>query len=241
MSTTLEEQVNTLPHDDFTRLLTQQIVQGIQQIEEANKVLLESEAGTPLREIDSQLKSYSKANDNDVSELDPEIVKAVENMENKREAFKKAQNEARNLYRTNVLEEDAQEEPDVDKDALHQSRKMVMEAVNLIKSYGASNGKNEFVQWAQHLEIPQVGRKGSAILGQKKPRAWVSVDGETKDSFGEAVKYLVETENKNRDKDNQISLTAGDLTTAWIDANEPSEFEFMGHTIGVQEKPKKQS
>lgn len=244
---TLRTEVDNLPHDDFTRMLTEKVISGIAQVNEANDVLLEQEGGVNLREIDSELKKYQAEVDSEgkqtnkeaLAELDQDLVKQVAKMVRAREAFKKAQSEARNLYRTNVLNEEAQEETEIDEDAVRQTRKMVQEGVNLLVSYAKSNGKTDFVRWAEQLEIPQVGRKGSSTVGGKKPRAYVSVDDTITNSFGEAAKKVAELVNAGKDKKDHVSYTSGDLIKAWSEAGESETFSFEGHTITVKEKPKK--
>lgn len=235
MTTTVPD-VEALPHDGMTRLLTEQITDGIAELNEANKVLLASESGTGVRDIDKELKNYVKTDDNDVSDKDEEVVKAVAAYEKARKAFKTAQEKARNLYRTNVLNEDAVEEPDVDKDALQQVRSVVNEAVKMLKIYAEANNKTAFVQWVSTLEIPQVGRQGTSVVGQKKPRAFVTVGDTVTDSFGEAAKLVSAALSTD---DNKVTVSAGDLIGAWVEANEPETFTYSGQTLTVREKPKK--
>lgn len=218
-----------LSHDAVTQLLFDQINDGIEKINKANEVLLaEEEAGAGLREIDKALKENKHENEN-VSTL-------WKNAEELREQFKKALDEARNAYRTEVLKEEAKAPTaEVDKDSVKEQRKITMEAVNLIKSYATANGKTDVVAWAEALSIPQVGRQGSSVVGQKKPRAYVSVNGTRHDSFGEAAKaasVLLSSE------DNKVTVSSGDLVSAWSENNEATSFDYNGLTVEVELKKK---
>lgn len=221
---------STLNHDDITRMLATQIEEGIANIAKANEVLLaEDEAGTGVRDIDKALKENTHENEN--------VSKAWEKAEKARAAYKNALEVARNLYRTEVLGEDeVSETPEIDKDAVKQVRKMVMEAVGLLKTYATANGKSDVVKWAEGLAIPQVGRQGTSNVGQRKPRAYVSVDGTTHDSFGEAAKALSVLLTTD---DNKVTVTSGDLVQAWTDNGDKEEFTYEGHSIKVVEKEKK--
>lgn len=210
-------------------MLIDQVAEGFQVIAEANAVLLESDSGTGVREIDKALKEYDEKDES----ADPEIVKSISALEKSRKAFKAAQEKARNLYRTNVLGEDEIAEPDVDKDEVKKRRQMVMDAVNLLKQFGDTNGLKGVVRWCETLSVPQVGRQGSSTVGQKKPRARVTTDGHIHESFGEAAKWLSSSLSSD---DNKVVITSGDLVQAWVDEAEAEEFQFRGHTIGVQEK-----
>lgn len=218
----------SLNHDGVTEMLAQKIEDGINQINAANEVLLADEAGTGVREIDRALKEGTD---------DEEVNKAFEKAKKAREAFVKAQDAARNLYRTNVLQEDAvSETSEVDKDEVKVQRKMVVEAVNLLKTYSTANGKKDVAQWAESLEIPQVGRAGSSTVGQRKPRAYVSVDGETFDSFGPAAKHASELLSTD---DEKVTVTTGDLVKAWEQNDETtSDFAWEGLTLRVALKSK---
>jgi hypothetical protein len=213
--------------DPLISTLGAQIVSGIEAIIEANKTLLADESGTGVREIDKALKEYKGD--------DKEIAKAVADQEKARESFKKAQEKARNLFRTKVLGEDEQEESDVDKEVVQKQRKLTMEAVNLVKQYAEQNNQPEVVKWAETLSIPQVGRQGTSTVGGRKPRAYVTVNGTTHNSFGEAAKaasVLLSTE------DAKVEVTSPDLVSAWDEAKK-DEFEFQGLKVKVAEKEKK--
>ena len=221
----------TLNHDDITRMLVTQIDEGIAKINEANAVLLaEEESGTSLRDIDKALKENKHEN--------ADVSKAWEKAEKAREAYKKLVTEARNLYRTQVLGEDevSTSSDDVDKDAVKEVRKMVMEAVGFLKTYATANGKTDIVKYVDSLAIPQVGRQGVSNVGQKKPRAYVSVDGTVHESFGEAAKALSVLLTEG---DNKVTISSGDLVQAWSANGEKDEFEFQGHAIKVTAKEKK--
>ena len=88
-------------------ILGEEIAKGIQAINDANVTLLATaESETGVREIDKELKSYVKTDDNDVSDKDQDLVKAVADLHNKQAAIKAAQEKARKLYRTNLLNEE---------------------------------------------------------------------------------------------------------------------------------------
>lgn len=227
--------------DPVATMLGQQIEEGIAAIVQANETLLANEdTSTGVREIDKELKTFLASETNDVSEKDPEIVKAVTQLEKARDSFKKAQEKARNLYRVNVLHEDEVTESDVDEDALKETvkakRKLVMEAIALLTGYAEMNGLGDVSSWAKTLSVPQVGRQGASTVGQKKPRAYVSVNGTTHDSFGEAAKAastLLSSEDK------KIEVTSPDLVTAWVEAGESESFDFQGLAIKVTPKETK--
>lgn len=226
----MSESTETLAHDDITRMLAKQIADGVSAINEGNLILLaEDEGGAKVRDIDKAFK--------DEKVEDKEAVKYWNAAEKARKAYREALEAARNAYRVNVLGEEAvSEEPEVDKDALKEQRKLVMEALSLLKTYAGANGKKDVVAWADSLEIPQVGRQGTSNVGQKKPRAYVSVSGTVHESFGEAAKaasVLLSTE------DNKVNVSSGDLVSAWSAANEAETFEFQGLEVKVTLKAKK--
>lgn len=218
----------TLSHDDVTRMLATQIESGIAEINSANEVLLaEDSSGTGVREIDKALKDGVE---------DKDTASAWEKAEKAREKYKELLESARNLYRTNVLgEEEVAPSEEIDKDEVKTRRKMVMEAVGLLKTYAVANGKKDVAAWADSLEIPQVGRQGTSVVGQKKPRAYVSVNGTTHDSFGEAAKAASLELSKG---DEKVTVSSGDLVSAWDAAGEAESFDFRGLTIGVTLKKK---
>lgn len=224
--------------DPVASMLGQQIEDGIKAIVEANEILLQDESSeTGVREIDKALKDYVASENNDVSDKDQDIVKAVAKMEKAREAFKAAQTAARNLYRTNVLGVDEVQETDADTDSLKETvkakRKMVMEAVTLLTSYSETNGLTDVTNWAKTLSVPQVGRQGSSTVGQKKPRAYVSVNGTTHESFGEAAKAVSTLLSTD---DNKVEVSSPDLVSAWVEAGEKESFDYQGLTIKVTPK-----
>jgi hypothetical protein len=228
--------------DPVAMMLGEQVTNGIKAIEEANEILLQDESSeTGVREIDKELKTYVPSDTNDVSEKNQDIVKAVAKMEKARKAFKDAQVAARNLYRTEVLGVDeVNESDDSDTDTLKETvkakRKLVMEAITLLTSYADTNGLNEVSNWAKNLAVPQVGRQGSSTVGQKKPRAYVSVNGTTHDSFGEAAKAVSTLLSSD---DNKVEVTSPDLVSAWVEAGEADSFEYNGLTITVTAKETK--
>lgn len=219
-----------LQHDDVTLLLATTIENGVAEINKANEVLLAEESGTGVREIDKALKENS---DND--DFDAEAKKFWAAAEKARQSYKDALEKARNAYRKNVLNEEAVETVEVDKDAVKEQRKMVMEAVNLLKTYAGANGKKDVVAWVESLSIPQVGRQGTSNVGQKKPRAYVSVNGTRHDSFGEAAKAASEILST---EDNKVTVSSGDLVAAWDAAGEAESFEFQGLAVTVEAKNK---
>lgn len=218
----------TLSHDAVTQLLFDQINSGIEAINKANETLLaEEEQGAGLREIDKALKDG----------VENETVSALWNKAQElQKSFKEALDAARNAYRTEVLKEEAKAPTaEVDKEAIKEQRKVVMQSVELLKTYATANGKKDIVSWAEALAIPQVGRQGTSVVGQKKPRAYVSVNGTRHDSFGEAAKaasVLLSTD------DNKVTVTSGDLVSAWDAAGEAAEFDYNGLTVGVEMKQK---
>lgn len=217
-----------LAHDDVTRLLATTIENGVAEINKANEVLLAEESGTGVREIDKALKENSENED-----FDKEAAKFWAAAEKARQAYKDALEKARNAYRKNVLNEEAVETVEVDKDAVKEQRKMVMEAVNLLKTYATANGKKDVVAWVESLSIPQVGRQGTSNVGQKKPRAYVTVNGTRHESFGEAAKAASEILSTD---ENKVTVSSGDLVAAWDAAGEAAAFEYNGLTVQVEAK-----
>lgn len=229
--------------DPVATMLGEQVTNGIQAIVEANEVLLADESSeTGVREIDKALKEHIASDDNDVSDKNQNVVKAVAKLEKAREAFKKAQTEARNIYRTEVLGVDEVNETDADTDALKEQvkakRKLVMEAIALLTSYADTNNLTEVSNWAKNLAVPQVGRQGASTVGQKKPRAYVSVGDKTFDSFGEAAKHVSTVLSTD---DNKIEVTSPDLVSAWVEAGEKETFEFQGLSLKVTPKETKKA
>ena len=275
----LRSAIDGFEHDALTGPLCDQIFKGMVEIYEANEKKFAAESGTGVRDLDKALKenftqeyktvevkddSGNPVKDDegktltkqvpqkDLSDKDQEIVEAVAKMEEARAAFKDAQKAARNLYSVKVLGEEAKEEVEFDEDALKETRKMVQEAVGLLRTFSNSNGKMEFVRWADSLEIPQIGRKGTSVLGQKKPRAYVHVrvpdseKFEVKQNFGEAAKLIADTENSGKKKEDQITLNAGNLIQHWSDhgelQNTPLDYTTPNGTVyglKVINKPKK--
>ena len=227
--------------DPVASMLGAQIEEGIAKIVAANEVLLANESSeTGVREIDKALKDFVKSDDNDLSDKDQDIVKAVDKMAKAQAAYKKAQADARNLYRTNVLgvEEVSESDESVDTEALKETRKVVMQAVTLLNSYSENNNLADVLEWAKTLEIPQVGRQGSSTVGQKKPRARVTVGDKTFESFGEAAKHLSVVLSTD---DNKVTVTSPDLVSAWVDGGEKEEFTYQGQTLRVTQKETKKA
>lgn len=218
-----------LKHDDVTRLLATQIDNGIAQINKVNDVLLADETGTPLREIDKALKEVL-GDDSDA----PENIKvAAKASAEAYEAYRAAVDNARNLYRTEVLQEEAKVSSvsDEDKENAKEVRKLVMDAISFLKTYATGNNKTDIVAWADSLAIPQVGRQGTSTVGAKKPRVYVKVNETVYDSFSQAALALSSKDNK---------ITAGNLAEAWHAAGgNEGDFTFGDLTITVTNKPKK--
>lgn len=214
-------------HDPITQMLAEQILDGISKIEAANEVLLD-ESGTGDREIDKAFKEGEVEN--------KKAVAAWEKAEAARAQYRELLANARNLYRTEVLQEDAREEVEVDKDQLKEIRKFVLDALSTVKTYATANNKSDVVKWANDVEVPQVGRQGTSSLGVKRPRAHVSFDGKMFDSFGEAAKAYSEAYST---EDNKVSVGSADLVQAWSDANEAETFAFNGTEFTVTPKQKK--
>lgn len=216
--------------DPIGKILVGQIQEGIKAINEANTVLLEDETGTPIRDIDKALKSTDTVH--------PDNIKAFwEKAEEARKVYKENLDNARNLYRTEVLGEEAKEDnSDVDVASIKETRKVVMDALQFLTTYATQNGKAELVEFANTTAVPQVGRQGSSIVGSKKPRVFVKVvKDETEtvyESFSLAAVALSSKESK---------VTASDLAEAWNAANGGTEgtFSFKDAELTVAFKGKK--
>lgn len=213
MTTVSLEGVN---FDDVTRMLATQVQAGIEKIDAANEILLAEDGGTGDRDIDKLFKE-KKVEDKASNDLWAKAEKA-------REAYRKYVTEARNSYRTNVLGEEAKPESDVDKDAVKDIRKTVMASLSLIKDFANANGLTDVVKWADTVSVPQVGRQGSSgVSGAKKPRARVTFNEKTYESFGEAAKALSAELSTD---DNKVEVGSSDLVQAWSDAGETEKFSY---------------
>lgn len=231
--------------DDLVNNLVEKIVEGINEIVEANKTLIAAdEAGAGLREIDKALKEFIKTDKNteELENLDDEkkeVAHAVDNLERARKAFKTSLKNARNLYRKNVLHEEEipeSDENEVDEAAVKARRVMVMKAVELLKGYASMNPDLKVIEsWCSQVSVPQVGRQGSSSVGQRKPRAYVTVNNTTHDSFGVAAKALTGLLSTDEKK---VEVTSNDLVVAWDEAG-TDEFEYLDQKIKVAEKEKK--
>jgi hypothetical protein len=217
--------------DDVTQMLANQVVAGIAKIDEANVVLLDSENGTGDRDIDKVFKE-GKVEDKEAAALWAKAEKA-------REVYRENLLKARNLYRKNVLGEDEKSDSDVDKDAMKEVRKTVMASLSLIKDFANANKLTDVVKWADTVSVPQVGRQGSSgVSGAKKPRARVSFNDKTYESFGEAAKALSASLSTD---DKKIDVGSSDLVQAWSDAGETETFTYEGITFKVTPKNQDQA
>lgn len=224
-----------LKHDDITKMLAKQIEDGIAKIDAANDVLLANESGTSVRDIDKALKAeaekaekFSKTGEGENSELPSETLEKFAEAQAAYEVYRAAIDVVRNSYRTLVLNESEQASvPENLKDETVEVRKLVMDALGFLKTYATGNGKTDIVEWANGLAIPQVGRKGTSNVGQKKPRVRVKIGDTVYESFGEAAKFL---SGALSDENNKVTVTPGELAEAW---NEQETFDFKGHTLVV--------
>lgn len=219
----MENVEKELLKDPIGKVTLPLIAEGINEIVEANKVLLESEDGrTPKSEVLKAMKG------DDVPE---EIKSLVKEMEEAKAAFAAAQEKALNTYRVEVLKEEPVSEPDVDKERLADIRKTVMESVKFLGTYGTSTKKTSFTEWSEKVAVPQVGRAGTSTAGAKKPRVYVKVDNNETPygSFTEAAAGLSTKDDK---------FTVAELTEAWNSANGGVEgtFEHRGHTFVITAK-----
>lgn len=217
--------------DDVTKMLAEQVIVGVQKIDAANEILLAEDGGTGDREIDKAFKE-NKVEDKDAVALWAKAEKA-------REVYRENLLKARNLYRTNVLKEEAKSDSEVDKDQVKEIRKTVMASLSLIKDFANANKLTDVVAWADSVSIPQVGRQGSSgVSGAKKPRARVSFNGKTFESFGEAAKAVSLELSTD---DNKVDVGSSDLVQAWSDAGETEKFTYEGIEFTVtpknQDKP----
>jgi hypothetical protein len=212
--------------DQITRMLAEQVVAGINEIEEANVILLAEAGETGDREIDKAFK--------DEKVEDKASVDLWNKAEKARETYRKLLTEARNTYRKNVLGEDEKPDSEVDKDTLKEKRKTVMASLGLIGDFAKANGLKDVSEWVTTVNVPQVGRQGSSgVTGTKKPRAYVKFGGNTYESFGEAAKALSIALSTD---DNKVTVSSGDLVQAWSDAGETEKFTFRDTEFTVTPK-----
>src|SRR6266540_4286880 len=218
-----------LQHDGMTKALHKQITEGIQQINEANKVLLATDDGTPTKDIDKVLKDEN-------ADVPEEIRVAWKTAQEALVVYKTNAELARNSYRVDVLGEEPKQEQDEAalKEELKEVRTVVTNALTFLKSYATQNKMDDIVEWVGTVAVPHPGRQGASVTGVKKPRVNVRVDGALHGSFGEAAAALSDKDNK---------FTAGNLAEAWKEAGgEEGEFTFsigeVEHTLEVTSKPK---
>ena len=218
--------------DPVVQTLFAQIEKNYQEVVEANKVLLaDSEEGTGLREIDKALKEIAEK-----GHEDKELKQLVDKWAKARDAAKNALDKARNSYRVAVLHEDEKPEtPEVDSDAIKTKRGLLVNLVKVAKDYATDNNLPDVEAWAAKVSIPQVGRQGSSSVGQKKPRARVTVNDKTFESFGEAAKALSTLLSTD---DNKVEVTSNDLVSAWDAAGseDGGSFNFREQTVKVTRK-----
>jgi Skp family chaperone for outer membrane proteins len=221
--------------DPVVDTLLATIDKGIAEIVKANESLLQEESGTSVRDIDKVLKDEK-------AEVPADIKKLWAKAEAIRKSYKEAVDAARNKYRLDVLGEEAKESSDEDNTELTEKtrevRKVVMDSLNFIKTYATPNGMLDIVDWANSVEVPQVGRKGtSTAAGKSKPRVYVknltsghATEGTVYDSFSKAAADLSTKENK---------FTAGDLADAWNEAGgNEGEFKYGDFVLNVTLKQK---
>lgn len=231
-----------IKHDAVSELLNNQILAGIEKINKGNETLLAEESGTSVRDIDKALKAEAEKISKDetyTSEFPADVLKNFAEAQAAYEAYRKSVEAARNSYRVNVLgeEEKSGTLSDDEKDSLKDTRKVVMDAITLLKSYAAGNGRTDLVAYADSIQVPQVGRQGVSSVGQKKPRVFVKVNPGTEnekvyDSFSQAAAAL---------STKDVKVSVAELTEAWNEQTKATEgtFTHNGLTIGVTFKPKK--
>lgn len=229
--TTETVQPFTVPSDvDFdtvTRMLAEQVAEGINSINEANVSLLEDETGTGDRAIDKKFK------DNEVE--DEEAKKIWAKAEKARETYRKLLTDARNAYRKSIGE-DEKSESEVDKDKVKEVRTVVMNSLTLIQTLAKSQNNSSVQKWAESVSVPQVGRQGTSSVGgtgSKKPRVYVHIGDTVHNSFGEAAKALSTSLSTDT---NKVTVTSPDLVSAWEEQGAGDTFEYAGQTLKVVKK-----
>ena len=220
-------------NNPVTAILNTQILEGLAVLNEGNEILLADETGTKVSDIDKALKAEAEkiAKDEDyVSEL-PELVNTSwAEAQEAYTVYRAKVDVARNVYLTEHLGEDAKASGDVDKDALKETRTVVMDAIKFLKSFAANNGLVEVEAYADSIQVPQVGRQGVSTVGTKKPRVFVTIDGVQYESFSKAAAAISDKENK---------VIAGDISSAWTEAGgNAGDFTFGEYTVGIEFKNK---
>ncbi len=218
-----------LQYDGVTTVLVKQITEGVNKINEANKIFLAEDTGTSVKEIDKALRAPE-------TELPENIREAWNAAEEALKIYKSNADAARNFYRVDVLGEEPKEDKsdDTDKEAVKEVRATVMNGLSFLQSYAHQNNMQDFLAWIKTVAVPQVGRAGASVTGVKKPRVNVRVDGTLYNSFSEAAVALSDKDNK---------FTAGNLAEAWNAAGgDDEEFVFsvgeVEHVLTVTDKPK---
>lgn len=220
-----------IKHNPVTKMLADTIEQGIADINSANETLLTEETGTKVSEIDKAFKA-----DDAEKNIPAPAFAAWKVAQEAYEAYRKSVDEARNIYRVEVLKEEPKSSVSEDEKELKETtaakRKVVMDSITLLVGLAKGNGMNDVAAWAESLSVPQVGRKGTSTVGQKKPRVFVKVDdGTVYDSFTLAA-AAISTKDKK--------FTASDLSEAWNEnGGAEGEFKYADHVFAVTFKPKK--
>jgi len=230
--------------DPLGGVMSAQIADGIKRILEGNKILLAEEDTSGVREIDKAFKLDAEKSDDSEDKLSENLRELWKSAEEARKSYKELLEKARNGYRVEVLQVEAEEsvdEQEVDEEELRNIRVVVMNGVSFLQSYAKTNGKPAVGEWVDTLQIPQVGRKGTSTVGVKKPRVNVFVKNENDaegnevsptiyESFSQAAAALSDKENK---------YTASEIAQAWndsADASADKEFEFGGKTLFIRVK-----
>lgn len=201
-------------------------VAGINEINEANVVLLGESKGTGDREIDKILK-------NEDNEVPKETAAFWKKAQEAQKLYKEFVAKARNSYRTEVLGEEEQKNSDVDKDALKETRTQIQNNLALLKGFAESNGNKVAADWLASVEIPMVGRKGSSTTeGVKRHRVFVT-DNDS------GVKYDSFTQAANETSTKTQRVAPQDLSGLWdeVDGSEISiEVDGVKKSFTVEKK-----
>jgi hypothetical protein len=223
----------TLP---LPRMIEEQVLKGIDAISEINKVLLAEESGTPVRDLDKELKAEAeKVAKGETSDLPVEVLSDWTEAQDAYKVYREKVEAARNSLRKAKGEEETSGEVTPEqKEQAQEIRKTVNDAIKFVIGYAEGNNLTDTVDYFKSLEVPQVGRAGSSTVGSRKPRVFVFVDDADTphESFTEASKKLSTKEQ---------AVSVSDLVSAWdaVGAEDGATFEFGGHKVRVVAKPKK--